>query len=123
VLLEFNWHRKETYPSFLEIEIGFTPKSDVEIPKKHFSICPWEKEVGLISFEAIERTISRPSARKEGETDNLSKIKILKRWEKFADLPSELPDLKIWKFDTDSLGSFKLKFSNKGKYLAAACTM
>jgi hypothetical protein len=59
------------YPSFLEIEIGFTPKSDVEIPRKHFSRAPWEKEVGLISFEAIERTISRPSARKEGENDTI----------------------------------------------------
>ena len=48
---------------------------------------------------------------------------LLKRWEKFQDLPSELPDLKVWKFDTEALGSFKLKFSNKGKYLAAACTL
>ena len=48
---------------------------------------------------------------------------LLKRWEKFQDLASELPDLKVWKFDTEALGSFKLKFSNKGKYLAAACTL
>lgn len=30
--------------------------------------------------------------------------------------------MKIWKFDTEALGAFKIKFSNKGKYLAAACT-
>jgi tricorn protease-like protein len=47
----------------------------------------------------------------------------LKRWEKFVDFPCELPDLKVWKFDTEALGSFKIKFSNKGKYLAASCTM
>ena len=31
--------------------------------------------------------------------------------------------MKIWKFDTEALGAFKIKFSNKGRYLAAACTM
>jgi WD40 repeat protein len=44
---------------------------DVEVPLKHFSRAPWEKEVGLISFEAIERTISKPSARKDGDSDSL----------------------------------------------------
>lgn len=34
-----------------------------------------------------------------------------------------MPDLKVWKLDTEALGAFKIKFSNKGKYLAAACTM
>ena len=53
----------------------------------------------------------------------MSKMKLLKRWEKFVDFPCELPDYKIWKFDTEALGAFKVKFSNKGKYLAAACTM
>jgi WD40 repeat protein len=30
--------------------------------------------------------------------------------------------LKVWKFETEALGCFKLKFSNKGKYIAVACT-
>lgn len=47
---------------------------------------------------------------------------LLKRWEKFHELPSELPDLKVWKFDTEEDGCFKLKFSNRGKYLAIACS-
>ena len=46
----------------------------------------------------------------------------LKRWEKFIDLPSELPDTKIWKFETETLGALKVKFSQKGKYIAIACT-
>lgn len=84
VLLEFNWHKKQTYPSFLEIELKFTPKSEYEIPKKFYSRAPWEKEVGLISFEAIERTISRPSARKDFAGDESSSKKmLLKKWEKF----------------------------------------
>jgi len=47
---------------------------------------------------------------------------LLKKWEKFQDFPSELPDLRVWKFDSEALGAFKIKFSNMGKYLAAACT-
>lgn len=30
--------------------------------------------------------------------------------------------MKVWKFETEALGAFKIKFSNRGKYLAAACT-
>lgn len=72
VLLEFNWHKKTPYPSFLEIETGFTPKFEGEIKKKHYSRAPWEQEVGLISFEAIERTIARPSGRKDtSESDSI----------------------------------------------------
>ena len=108
----------------MEIELNFTPKYEVMIPKTHYSRAPWEKEVGLVSFEAIERTISRPSARKDFLGDESSQRKhILKKWEKIQDLPSELPDTKVWKFDTEALGAFKVKFSNRGKYLAAACTM
>ena len=107
----------------MEVELSFIPKSDVEIDVKRISLAPWEREVGLVSFEAIERNISRPSGRKEGaETDSISKKQLLKRWEKFLDLPSELPDLRVWKFETEALGCFKLKFTNKGKYIAAACT-
>ena len=47
----------------------------------------------------------------------------LKAWEKFVDLPSMLPDTRVWKFDTDLQGSYRIEFSNLGKYLAVACTM
>ncbi len=111
------------YPSFLEIEVKFAPKYEIEIIKKHFSRNPWEKEVGLVSYETIERTIARPSSRKDLVGDEpTSKKFLLKKWEKFQELPSELPDYKVWKFDTEALGAFKIKFSNKGKYLAIACT-
>ena len=123
VLLEFNWPKKVFYPSFLEIELSFTPKSDIIIERFHISRAPWEKELGLESYERIESKVTKQSARQEIITDeSISKKQLLKRWEKFLEFPSELPDLKIWKFDTESLGSFKLKFSQKGKYLAVSCT-
>lgn len=34
VLLEFNWHKKEKYPSFLEVSLNFTEKYEIEIPVK-----------------------------------------------------------------------------------------
>ena len=63
ILMEFNWPKKEQYPSFLEIESQFTPKSDVVLERLHISRFPWEKELGLESFERIENRIARPSAR------------------------------------------------------------
>ena len=71
--MDFNWHYKEKYPSFLEVELGFILKSDIEVDVKRISIAPWEREIGLVSFEAIERSISRPSGRKENEVDSISK--------------------------------------------------
>lgn len=53
VLMEFNWPKKEFYPSFLEIELTFTLKSDKIIERYHISRAPWEREVGLHSFETI----------------------------------------------------------------------
>jgi len=53
------------------------------ITKSHYSRAPWEKEKGLVSFEAIERTIARPSARKDFSDDPTSRKLLLKKWEKF----------------------------------------
>jgi hypothetical protein len=50
VLLEFNWTRKQKYPSFLEVELSFCNRSVVEIPRKHYARAPWEKEVGLLPY-------------------------------------------------------------------------
>ena len=47
----------------------------------------------------------------------------MKSWEKFLDMDSVLPDMRLWKFDTENQGALKIEFSNKGKYLAVACTM
>jgi hypothetical protein len=58
VLLEFNWTRKQKYPSFLEVELSFCNRSVVEIPRKHYARAPWEKEVGLLPYQ--EDDIVRP---------------------------------------------------------------
>jgi hypothetical protein len=60
VLLEFNWNRKLKYPSFLEVELSFCSRSKSEIPRKHFSRAPWEKEVGLLPYLEEEMGAVRP---------------------------------------------------------------
>ena len=47
----------------------------------------------------------------------------LKSWEKFLDLPSMLPNVVQWRFDTEQQGAYRIEFSQRGKYLAMACTM
>jgi uncharacterized protein YmfQ (DUF2313 family) len=67
---------------------------------------PWELEIGRESFKHLEHMASQTN-RKE-ELEPLAKKQLLKKWEKMLNLPSELPDLKIWKFDTEALGAFKI---------------
>lgn len=121
VLLEFNWQRKVKYPSFLEVDLSFCNRSDEIIPRKHFSRAPWEREVSLFAYQDDEVGIARPEevAQVISHKDDMR----LKAWEKFLDLPSMLPDTRVWKFDTEMQGSYRMEFSNLGKYLAVACTM
>ena len=64
------------------------------IQRKHYSRAPWEVEVGLpwekkpFEFELITRE-------KDLEDDFT-----LKKWEKFLDLESLLPNMRVWKLDT-----------------------
>lgn len=118
VFLEFNWPYKEQYPSFLEIELSFTPRSDMIMTRKHISRFPWEREIGKVTFEKI----SHPKQPQDVIVDPVPKKMKLKRWERLLGFPSELPDKMVYKFDTESLGALKLQFSNSGKYLAVACT-
>jgi hypothetical protein len=59
VFLEFNWPKKEQYPSFLEVELLFTRKPEMILLRKHISRYPWEKEVGRLTFEHIESKIKQ----------------------------------------------------------------
>ena len=51
VYMEFNWPRREKYPSYLEVDIQFVGRLEEEIARKHFSRAPWEREIGLYSHE------------------------------------------------------------------------
>ena len=34
-----------------------------------------------------------------------------------------MPNKRLFKFETTALGALRIKFSNKGRYIAAACTL
>lgn len=121
VLLEFNWTKKDKYPSFLEVELSFCNRSIVEIERKHFARAPWEKEISPIKYMDEEMGVIRPEEMVQPTTHDHDMR--LKSWEKFLDMPSMLPNIRQWKFDTDRQGCHRIEFSNQGKYLAMACTM
>ena len=54
---------------------------------------------------------------------SMGQVKRLRRWEKFHQFDSILPNRLIYKFDSEDQGAFKLQFSNYGRYLAACCTL
>lgn len=57
VLLDFNWKRKEKYPSHFEVELSFVNRPDPidqPIPRTHYSRAPWEAERSLYPFAEID---------------------------------------------------------------------
>lgn len=46
VYLELDWPLRRKYSSFLEIELQFSNKYDMDIEREHISRAPWEREVG-----------------------------------------------------------------------------
>lgn len=50
VFLDFNFFKKEIYPSYLEVDLQFCNKSNEQILRKHYSRAPWEKEIGLYPY-------------------------------------------------------------------------
>jgi len=53
VFLDFDWVKKEKYPSYLEIDFQFINKSNVSVQRQHFSRAPWEKEIGLYPYDPL----------------------------------------------------------------------
>lgn len=124
VLLELNWKQKQPLNTFIEVELQFCNKPmDREIERKHISRAPWEKEVGLYKYSQTKQQQARGGGLVQAEEEDMHVIKRLRKWEKFAEFPSVLPDRLAWKWESESQGAFKLKFCHSGKYLAASCTL
>ena len=122
VLVELHWPDRELFNSFLEVELSFVNKSEEIVQRKHISRAPWEEEVGLYKYSAKHKA-AKGSAYVIEEEDDMNVVKRLRKWDKFAELDSELPDRLVWKFESEAQGCFRLKFCHTGKYLAAACTL
>ena len=78
--------------------------------------------MGLFKYQLSKQQQAKMNLQANQE-DDMDVIKRLRKWEKFQEFPSVLPDLLMWKFDSEAQGCFKIQFCNSGKYLAAACTM
>ena len=123
-MLEVNWQQKQKFGSFLEVDLQFCNKPQVkQIERKHFSRAPWEKEVALYKYNPSKAQLARGGGVMMAEEENMDVVKRLRKWEKFAEFPSVLPDRLVWKFESESQGAFKIKFSHAGKYLACSCTL
>lgn len=61
VLLEFNWKRKEIYPTFLEIELNFIERMG-KIIQPAISKAPWEVETGVYKY--IEGDVEKSRIRR-----------------------------------------------------------
>lgn len=122
VLCELNWPNKKKYPSYLEINLNFF-KPEHEKIYTHFSRFPWEREVGLREFTK-KSTAKRAITFGKQDTQDLDpeeKIKYIK-WERTKNEGCKLPDKFLRKLETEDLGCFRVKFSNNGEWLAAACS-
>lgn len=89
VFLDFDNPRKTQYPSYLEVDMQFCNRSDLEIPRKHYSRAPWEREVDLYNITSyVPDQVTQGVDPQATPDENM----LFKRWEKFLDLPSMLPD-------------------------------
>lgn len=113
---------KELFKSHLEIDLQFCTRGIKEIERKHISRYPWEKEIALYKYSQSKQQVGKLGGVQEVEED-MEVVKRLRKWEKFAQFPSLLPNRLVWKFDSENQGAFRLKFCHSGKYLAAACTL
>jgi WD40 repeat protein len=121
VLCELNWPNKKKYPSYLEINVNFF-KPRFERVFTHFSRYPWEREVGIKEFDTKDPLRRVITFGKGGQDlDPEEKIKYFK-WERAKNEGCKLPDKFLRKLDTEDLGCFRIKFSNNGEWLAAACS-
>ena len=123
-MLELEWSEKEKFPTFLEVDMEFVTKSNKAVKRTHFSRCPWEVERSPIELGAYRKQAKKQAAKERDDgSKDVGTMKRLRRWEKFANFESVLPDKRQFKFESEDQGAFRIKFSNMGRYLAACCTM
>ena len=77
----------------------------------------------MYRYNLTKQQIARQGGINQDQEEDLNVIMRLRKWEKFAEFPSMIPDQIVWKFESESQGAFKMAFSHNGKYLAASCTL
>lgn len=126
VYYDFQWYKKELYPSFLRVELRV-----IEAPRPKvvygISLNPFEKEVSQKAFEDLEKEAGKSRKLKLGgkeeiDAESLERAKRLMKWRRFYQEECKMPNKLIFKLPSSKLGCWRLAFSHSGVYLAAACT-
>lgn len=78
---------KTKYPSYIEVNLSFSGKTDNIIPRRHFSRAPWEEEIGLYDY-ADEMIMAKAI---EARAPTSGKDFTLNSWRK-GNWPSMLPN-------------------------------
>ena len=94
VFLELDWPNKKKFNSFLEIELQFCNKYDLgeDIPRKHISRAPWERETGDDVFGKLAQNKKDRVRAKIGFEDKADIIRKREQWEKYEGVDSMLPE-------------------------------
>jgi hypothetical protein len=101
VLLELDWPQKTHFNSFIEVDLQFVNKGK-EVTRTHISRAPWEKEVGLYKYSENLKQQAKGGDIFGAPEDDLTVLKKLRRWEKFQEFPSMLPDKLVWKYESEA---------------------
>ncbi len=128
ILYEFNWIKKDPYPSYIEIDIRVENRPSVE-NLTGFMGWRYNKSVFLeegedINRETLKRSADRSKKKKFEELDMLAneKRKMLLRRKRGPSEYCILPDKLLFKLKTSKIGCLTIKFSEDGRYLACACS-
>lgn len=126
VYYDFQWYKKELYPSFLRVELRVI---EAPRPKVVYGIAlnPFEKEVSKKDFEELEREAGKPRKLKLGgkeeiDAEALERAKRLMKLRRLYQEECRIPNKLLYKLPSSKLGCWRLTFSHSGVYLAAACT-
>jgi len=128
VYFDFNWPIHTEYPSFLEIDISYV-RSAPRIIVTRPPLLPYEEEIGTRFIESSPRKTAdkdkgglNGDGDKEPEKIDAKLREKLISWERGFGQPCLIPNKLIYRYESDDKGCFAVKFSNKGKYLAAGCS-
>jgi len=127
VFYDFNWFRKELYPSFLRVELkAMNIPPTVDMPGR--SLNAFEREIGIKTFEVLEQEAGQPKpklklgGKEEVDAQAVARAKRLTSWRRIYGEACRVPNKLAYKLESCHLGCFRLAFAHSGKYLAAACT-
>jgi hypothetical protein len=99
VFIDFMWPSHKKYPSYLEIDVKFCNRITVEQPVKHYSRAPWEKEVNKDEDE-LDLLKGRADFGMEQKLNLNDNVKT-RKWERFENESSQIPNKLQWKYETE----------------------